>query len=351
MATIFGKNPAGEIIDASDGVTGYSDVIIGNAGNDKIYGLGGDDMLKGGGGADVLHGGEGIDTATYEDSGVGVQVSLQSGTGYGGTAEGDTLISIENLYGSSYGDTLIGNAGDNKLEGAGGDDVLKGGGGADQLLGGTGNDTLISDGVLDKFDGGEGIDTVDFSVASYGQHVDLQTGRIGYPHYPYPGTTADIQNVENVVGSQYNDSINGDGKDNQLSGKDGGDFLQGAAGNDKLDGGAGDDHVNGGLGTDILIGGAGADTFEFWTLNDSMVANKVIQDVIQDFETGVDKLDLSYLDFQASDLLIKNQVVDGVHVSDVGIDSNHNGKLDDGEFAVSVHMTDNHFLGAGDLIL
>jgi RTX calcium-binding nonapeptide repeat (4 copies) len=120
MATIFGKNPAGETIDASDGVTGYSDVIIGNAGNDKIYGLGGDDMLKGGGGADVLNGGDGIDTATYEDSGIGVQVSLQSGTGYGGSAEGDTLIGIENLYGSSYGDSLIGNTGDNKLEGAGG---------------------------------------------------------------------------------------------------------------------------------------------------------------------------------------------------------------------------------------
>src|SRR5215211_6289732 len=117
MATIFGKIPSGETIDASDGVTNYSDVIVGNAGNDKIYGLGGHDMLKGGGGADLLHGGDGIDTATYENSSAGVQVSLQSGTGHGGDAEGDTLISIENLYGSSYNDTLIGDTGDNKLEG------------------------------------------------------------------------------------------------------------------------------------------------------------------------------------------------------------------------------------------
>src|SRR3954462_13046692 len=114
MATIFGTIPGDETIDASDGVTNSSDVIIGNAGNDKIYGLGGDDMLKGGGGADVLDGGAGIDTATYEQSSAGVQVSLQSGTGSGGDAAGDTLVSIENLYGSSYNDTLIGDTGDNK---------------------------------------------------------------------------------------------------------------------------------------------------------------------------------------------------------------------------------------------
>src|SRR5262249_15488985 len=113
----------------------------------------------------------------------------------------------------------------------------------------------------------------------------------------------------------------------------------------------GDDHVIGGTGADIMMGGAGADTFEFWTVDDSKGVNKGIQDVVQDFQTGVDKLDLSYLDFQANELLIKNHTTDGVFISDVGIDANHNGKLDNGEFAVSVHMTDNHYLAAGDLIL
>src|SRR5262245_309485 len=117
MANVFGHNPNGEVLDAADGVTNGTDVIIGNAGKDTIFGLGGDDMIKGGGGADFIDGGAGVDTVSYEDSNVGVQVDLKSGKGSGGTAEGDTLVSIENLEGSSHDDWLFGNAGDNKLEG------------------------------------------------------------------------------------------------------------------------------------------------------------------------------------------------------------------------------------------
>jgi Ca2+-binding RTX toxin-like protein len=146
MANIFGKTPLGETIDAADGVTNSADVIVGNAGKDTIYGLGGDDLIKGGGGADTLNGGSGIDTATYEDSDVGVHVSLQLGKGQFGTADGDTLISIENLDGSSHDDVLVGDTGANKLQGGDGDDVLKGGGGSDKLYGGNGNDILVSDG-------------------------------------------------------------------------------------------------------------------------------------------------------------------------------------------------------------
>jgi Ca2+-binding RTX toxin-like protein len=178
MATIFGKKPLGETIDANDGVTNSADVIIGNAGKDTIYGLGGNDIIKGGGGADILNGGCGIDTATYEDSGVGVWVSLKVGAGSYGAAEGDTLISIENLYGSNHDDILLGDAGDNKLEGAGGDDIIKGGGGADKLLGGDGDDNLYSDGLMDKLDGGDGIDTAIFADADFGLSVDLSWGAV-----------------------------------------------------------------------------------------------------------------------------------------------------------------------------
>jgi Ca2+-binding RTX toxin-like protein len=67
-------------------------------------------------------------------------VSLLSGTGSGGYAQGDTLTNIEHLTGSWYDDFLIGNDGDNVLAGLGGDDILKGGGGADTLFGGSGNE-------------------------------------------------------------------------------------------------------------------------------------------------------------------------------------------------------------------
>ena len=39
-------------------------------------------------------------TASYEHSASAVNVSLATGTGHGGDAEGDTLINIENLTGS-----------------------------------------------------------------------------------------------------------------------------------------------------------------------------------------------------------------------------------------------------------
>jgi Ca2+-binding RTX toxin-like protein len=353
MATIFGKNPAGEIIDAADGVTNGADVISGNAGKDWIYGLGGNDVIKGGGGADYIDGGSGVDTATYEDSDVGVQVSLQVGKGAYGTAEGDTLVSIENLYGSSHDDLLMGDKGDNKLEGGAGNDVLKGGGGADKLLGGDGNDTLTADGSLDKFDGGDGIDTVVLSESDHGWTVNLAFGTINSGYYqPHPyGWTPDIQNVENVTGTGYADTIYGDGKDNYLSGGGGSDHLYGKDGNDTLDGGDGDDTLVGGAGADVLNGGAGADTFQFTSLSDSTVSNGLIPDIIHEFETGVDKIDLSGMNFQLADLAVENHSANGVNWCDVVIDTNHNGTFDDGEFAVMVAMKGNTFLAAGDLIL
>lgn len=68
-----------------------------------------------------------------------VHVNLDSGATAGGDAEGDVLISIENLAGSAWDDELIGNALANFLSGKAGDDILDGGDGNDILIGGLGN--------------------------------------------------------------------------------------------------------------------------------------------------------------------------------------------------------------------
>ena len=47
----------------------------------------------------------------------GVNVSLMTGLGSGGDAEGDTLSTIENLTGSNLDDTLEGSAANNVLAG------------------------------------------------------------------------------------------------------------------------------------------------------------------------------------------------------------------------------------------
>ena len=145
--------------------------ISGGAGDDIIWSGIGNDLLNGGTGRDKLHGGAGNDTATYEDSSAGVRVNLTSNRGRGGDARGDWLFDIENLIGSDYDDTLIGDAISNILEGGDGADTLNGEGGNDFLFGGSGDDTLIGgdgddilNGGLDRdiLWGGEGADIFEF---------------------------------------------------------------------------------------------------------------------------------------------------------------------------------------------
>jgi Ca2+-binding RTX toxin-like protein len=174
-----------DTLDAADGVTLGNDIIYGYDGNDTIFGLAGDDMIYGqddndtiigGFGADAIYGGYGTDTASYVDSHAGVVVSLASGTGSGGTAQGDTLDSIEYLTGSSYDDTLVGDDLHNALAGAEGADHLKGGGGDDSLYGQAGDDMLKGGGGEDILVGFTGVDTAAYNQSSAGVNVYLATG-------------------------------------------------------------------------------------------------------------------------------------------------------------------------------
>jgi Ca2+-binding RTX toxin-like protein len=148
------------------------DIVTGNAAANALSGGRGDDMLEGGAGADILDGGRGSDTASYAGSAAAVTLSLATGAASGGDAQGDTLVSFENLEGSAFADTLTGDANDNALLGGTGDDVLDAGGGADllrgdagadQLSGGDGDDTLIGGGGNDIIAGGSGGDTAYFT--------------------------------------------------------------------------------------------------------------------------------------------------------------------------------------------
>ncbi len=152
----------GPVLNGTDG----DDQLIGTPGVDTLDGKGGNDMLVGLAGADTLEGGAGIDTVTYRDSDARVEVSLVSGDGLGGHAEGDVLSGIENLDGSIYDDYLRGDAGNN---------VLRGGPGDDELLGYVGNDLLVGGPGADRIAGGDGIDTADYRNSDAAVIIDLNT--------------------------------------------------------------------------------------------------------------------------------------------------------------------------------
>jgi Ca2+-binding RTX toxin-like protein len=244
--------------------------------------MGGNDIIYGGEGSDTINGGANSDTAAYTDSAESVYVSLETGKGYGGTAQGDTLISVENLTGSAQWDVLEGNAEANTLFGWDGHDSLKGGGGADTLLGGFGDDTLMGGAGGDTLDGGEGIDTASYADSQGGVKVQLDTGK-GYGG-SYTGNAAGdtLKSIENLTGSAYQDFLKGDGKANVLRGNAGNDTIVGEGGVDTLRGDDGKDDLIGGAGGDWLYGGADKDSFRYDNLSDTGL-DLVSADVIADF--------------------------------------------------------------------
>ena len=175
--------------------------LEGLGGDDTLLGNGGDDVLDGGPGTDVLDGGAGSDAADYSGSDAAVTVSLAAGTGAGGEAEGDTLTAVESLIGSAFDDTLTG------------DDA------ANTLTGGAGADSL---------DGGGGSDTAAYDESGAAVSVSLVDGS---------GTGGDAEGdtltaVENLVGSDFDDTLLGGAGDNSLTGGLGADSLDGGGGSD-----------------------------------------------------------------------------------------------------------------------
>ena len=246
-----------------------NDFIKGGFGNDKLNGDRGDDYLDGGEGSDSIDGGDGIDEVSYSTANSGVWVNLFTGMGYSGEAYGDTIANVENLTGSNFDDTLVGDNNPNVIRGLAGDDQIYGRGRADTL------------------DGGDGVDTVLYDYSTSAVTVDLNKGN---------GTGGSAQgdiliSIENARGSSYDDKLVGNSDDNALYGSYGDDTLYGLDGDDYLRGDPGNDTLVGGYGNDILRGDFGsagyADTFVFKDIRSAEV------DIVEDFEIGIDKIDLS----------------------------------------------------------
>jgi Ca2+-binding RTX toxin-like protein len=312
------------------------DFLDGEGGNDTLLGGADDDWLIGGLGNDTLNGGTGVDTADYSTTPVasGIVVNLVDvpGGSAGGTATGgagtDTLVSvsvsdntIENVIGTAFADTLLGDSDLNELTGLGSNDTIFGRAGDDHLLGGDGNDIIGKgsaipggfDGSLageenvdvaggspattfdengnDVIDGGAGNDTLrggsgdDVIMGGTGDdHIEgdgwYTTVLLDHLHLPSGSDSIDAgDGNDTVFASDEDDPFDGDGEfpgdaDDNAAPAASGDFINGGDGSDKLyghqgvdtlvgdddaAGDVGDDQLFGGRGDDLLIGGAGAD--------------------------------------------------------------------------------------------
>jgi Ca2+-binding RTX toxin-like protein len=237
--------------DSNEAVFNFT--VQGNVTPEVVTGDGSSNTFVAGDHAEAFDGLGGSDTVSYEDATEAVVANLQSPNGNKGFAAGDKYVSVENLTGSDFNDTLTGNAEDN---------VLEGGEGADKLTGGSGSDTAS------------------YANASAGVTANLLKSTLNTGEAEGDKYSA----IENLLGSANDDMLVGDTKVNALTGGDGADTLVG----------------NGGI--DTLTGGADADVFMFNAIKDGGGATKVsltaTGDLITDFVSGADKVGIQRLGFK-----------------------------------------------------
>src|SRR5471032_198952 len=211
-----------------------------------------------------------VDYSATADSTPDYQGSYTIHDSHGGSDTAAVSISYqpgETLLGTTGDDVLIGGPGHNSIHGGDGNDVLVAGSSGDDLYGDNGNDLLISGPGNDVLDGGAGNNTASYAMATSG--VTVSTAIITQQDTHGAGLDTLI-NIQNLIGSSYDDHLTGDSGDNVING------------------GAGNDVIRGGGGNDILTGGSGNDTFQ-WLAGDTG------HTLVTDFTFGADKLDLSQL--------------------------------------------------------
>lgn len=212
-----------------------------------------------------------------------------------GSFSGDPYANTIINAGTMIGDVLFGF----------GDDIYDGLGGTVQgrIVGGMGDDLFrVSDAsaqIVELADGGD--DRIEASVSfDLSATFNIETlVLLGSDALSATGNAEDNLIFGNagrnmLFGNGGNDRLGGGAGDDFVAGGDGADKLFGGAGDDALAGGAGDDRLTGGNGADLLGGGAGADVFVFGRSSDSGVGPSA--DVISDFASGVDRIDLSAID-------------------------------------------------------
>ena len=278
----YTTSTAGVLVDlgagtAQDGLGGTDELhniegVRGSAFNDTLLGSDGAEFesFEGREGNDSIDGRGGIDRVDYEHAKAAVTVNLATGAatadGYGGS---DTLVNIEDVRGSTFNDSITGNAGDNYLQGLAGNDTLVGGAGADQLAGGEGNDSLLGGDGDDQLLAGTGVDVVD-GGAGAGDTLVLLGDHASYTISRPNATDLVLVNTstgENITARNVEKFAFADGDMSYT------DVIVNTVSNfaDVLTGTPGKDVINGQGGADTMIGLDGDDTYVIDVAGDVVV--------------------------------------------------------------------------------
>ncbi len=312
---------------------GDNDIIFGQAGADVLVGGSGNDLLIGGDDEDIVRGDDGDDTVVVDTDEVadqydggggkdtldytavlhGSTIDLDEGTASSDEIGEDTISNFEvllagagqdDIQGSDAAEEIHGNGGDDVIDGGGGADIVSGGEGNDQLSDGAGTDTVSGDGghdtvaaamdaAADTYDGGGGIDTLDYSAALMNVVVDLVAANasgaeIGTDSITNFEVIKGGEGDDEVTGSDDDETLIGNGGDDVISGGDGADTLYGGAGNDVIADGAGADCVLAGTGDDIVQAAADGtnDIYDGEAGSDTLDYSQSAQGVLVDLDTG-----------------------------------------------------------------
>ena len=287
----------------------------GNALNNIIWANTGANVMIGGGETAVM--GVKGDTLSYEfgaTSGITFDLSNTGAQATGGSGT-DTATGFENLTGSNYDDLLSGSAVANVLDGLAGDDTLSLANAGASVTVDLTEGTAISSGITDTLRNIENILGSSFD--------DVMTGDLGNNTFTGGGgidtvTFLDVLEDEggvvvdlNILTAQNTQAsgidtfvairnLTGSLNDDTLTGDAQNNVLIGGGGDDILKGGGANDTVTGGAGDDTLEGGAGADLLSGGAGADRMTGGLGVDTFLLDTEISPAAID-RITDFSVAD--------------------------------------------------
>jgi Ca2+-binding RTX toxin-like protein len=315
---------------------GRADVISSGSGNDRISAAGGD----------TINAGAGADTIVLEEG---------NNTVFAG--DGDDVIDFEdddnidfnsrgsnNLYGEGGDDTFFVSLSEDLTA----NDVIDGGVGTDTIdvIGNVVDAQFTNATNVEVLLGGNG-GSVNFTLAVQAQEAGIRTINL---------TQGGIDVVD-ASAFTVGLTVSSSGGDDVITTGTGADIVTAGVGSSTINTGGGDDLIAGGLNGDILTGGAGADTFRYQTVNDSRISSGVNnRDVITDFTSGEDKIDLLTLaDSTAVGQTVRfagnfNTLAEGqAAISGTGADADLNVVYVRGDNTLWVDVDNNAVLNDNDL--